>query len=108
MLVEQNATMALAVADSAFVLDVGRVSLSGPAAELARTDAVQRLYLGHGSAAEALPGVGEDAASRHEAEGSASPAASGAHAAEPEGAGRSAHSAERGETPRRTLSRWSA
>jgi len=48
LLVEQNATMALAVADSAFVLDVGRVSLRGPAAELSRTDAVQRLYLGHG------------------------------------------------------------
>jgi branched-chain amino acid transport system ATP-binding protein len=51
LLVEQNATMALAVADSAFVLDVGRVSLRGPAAELARTDAVQRLYLGHGGEA---------------------------------------------------------
>jgi branched-chain amino acid transport system ATP-binding protein len=49
LLVEQNAAMALAVADEAFVLDVGRVSLSGPAAELARTDAVQRLYLGHGA-----------------------------------------------------------
>ena len=46
LLVEQNATMALGVADTAFVLDVGKVSLSGPAAELARTDAVQRLYLG--------------------------------------------------------------
>jgi branched-chain amino acid transport system ATP-binding protein len=52
LLVEQNATMALAVADSAFVLDIGRVSLSGPADELARTDAVQRLYLGHGSGEE--------------------------------------------------------
>jgi branched-chain amino acid transport system ATP-binding protein len=51
LLVEQNATMALAVADSAFVLDIGRVSLSGSAAELAATDAVQRLYLGHGPAA---------------------------------------------------------
>src|SRR5881227_517927 len=48
LLVEQNATMALAVADSAFVLDIGRVSLQGPAAELAKSDAVQRLYLGHG------------------------------------------------------------
>ena len=48
LLVEQNATMALGAADTAFVLDVGKVSLSGPAAELARTDAVQRLYLGHG------------------------------------------------------------
>jgi branched-chain amino acid transport system ATP-binding protein len=49
LLVEQNATMALGVADTAFVLDVGRVSLSGSAAELAETDAVQRLYLGHGA-----------------------------------------------------------
>jgi ABC-type branched-subunit amino acid transport system ATPase component len=48
LLVEQNATMALAVADSAFVLDVGKVSLRGPAAELAATDEVQKLYLGHG------------------------------------------------------------
>jgi branched-chain amino acid transport system ATP-binding protein len=48
LLVEQNATMALGVADSAFVLDIGRVSLQGRAAELAKSDAVQRLYLGHG------------------------------------------------------------
>ena len=47
LLVEQNATMALAVADQAFVLDVGEVSLSGSAAELSRTGEVQRLYLGH-------------------------------------------------------------
>ena len=47
LLVEQNATMALDVADEAFVLDVGEVSLSGSAAELARTDEVQQLYLGH-------------------------------------------------------------
>ena len=46
LLVEQNATMALGVADTAYVLDVGEVSLSGPAAELAKTDDVQRLYLG--------------------------------------------------------------
>ena len=50
LLVEQNATMALGVADTAFVLDVGTVSLSGSAAELAQSDAVQRLYLGHGAA----------------------------------------------------------
>ncbi len=49
LLVEQNATMALGVADTAFVLDVGTVSLSGSASELAKTDAVQRLYLGHGA-----------------------------------------------------------
>ncbi len=52
LLVEQNATMALGVADLAFVLDVGRVSLSGEAAELAKTDAVQRLYLGHAAGEE--------------------------------------------------------
>jgi branched-chain amino acid transport system ATP-binding protein len=47
LLVEQNATMALGVADDAYVLDVGEVSLSGNARELAQTDEVQRLYLGH-------------------------------------------------------------
>ena len=47
LLVEQNATMALDVADEAYVLDVGEVSLSGAAAELARSGEVQRLYLGH-------------------------------------------------------------
>lgn len=49
LLVEQNATMALGLADHAFVLDVGKVSLAGSAAELAKSDAVQRLYLGHGA-----------------------------------------------------------
>lgn len=47
LLVEQNATMALGVADLAYVLDVGEVSLSGNARELAATDEVQHLYLGH-------------------------------------------------------------
>ncbi len=61
LLVEQNATMALGVADLAFVLDVGEVSLSGPAKELAETDAVQELYLGHGAGAE------DDAAIHREA-----------------------------------------
>ncbi|MCF7552826.1 ABC transporter ATP-binding protein [Pseudonocardia sp. WMMC193] len=46
VLVEQNATMALEVADTAVVLEVGRVALAGPAAELAASDDVQRLYLG--------------------------------------------------------------
>jgi branched-chain amino acid transport system ATP-binding protein len=49
LLIEQNATMALRVADLAFVLDVGKVSLSGRSDELAATDEVQRLYLGHGA-----------------------------------------------------------
>jgi branched-chain amino acid transport system ATP-binding protein len=58
LLVEQNATMALGVADLAYVLDVGEVSLSGSAAELARTDEVQRLYLGHDSDEPAAAAIG--------------------------------------------------
>ncbi|MEU0220490.1 ABC transporter ATP-binding protein, partial [Streptomyces sp. NPDC006265] len=46
LLVEQNAGMALSLADTAHVLEVGEVRLSGSAEELARTDAVKRLYLG--------------------------------------------------------------
>jgi branched-chain amino acid transport system ATP-binding protein len=46
VLVEQNATMALQVADHAVALEVGRVALAGPASELAASDEVQRLYLG--------------------------------------------------------------
>jgi branched-chain amino acid transport system ATP-binding protein len=46
LLVEQNAEMALEIADSAYVLELGRVSLSGSVAELRRSDEVRRLYLG--------------------------------------------------------------
>jgi ABC-type branched-subunit amino acid transport system ATPase component len=46
VLVEQNAGMALRVASHAFVLEVGRVALEGPAAELAASDEVQERYLG--------------------------------------------------------------
>ena len=46
LLVEQNAGMALSLAEHAHVLEVGELRLSGDAAELARTDAVRRLYLG--------------------------------------------------------------
>jgi ABC-type branched-subunit amino acid transport system ATPase component len=46
VLVEQNATMALGVADQALVLEVGRVALDGPAAELARSDEVRARYMG--------------------------------------------------------------
>jgi len=57
LLVEQNAAMALDVADLAYVLELGAVSLSGPAAELANTDAVQRLYLGETPTADAGSGT---------------------------------------------------
>ena len=46
VLVEQNASMALAVADRAVVLEVGRVALDGSAAELAESDRVRERYLG--------------------------------------------------------------
>ncbi|MCC6133041.1 MAG: ABC transporter ATP-binding protein [Acidobacteria bacterium] len=46
LLVEQNAHMALAVSQQAFVLEVGRIALSGPAGELARSDEVRKAYLG--------------------------------------------------------------
>ena len=46
LLVEQNANMALKVADYAYVLETGRVVLSGTAAELAASEAVQKAYLG--------------------------------------------------------------
>jgi branched-chain amino acid transport system ATP-binding protein len=46
LLVEQNAHMALAVATTAHVLEVGTLVTSGPAAELARDDKIRRAYLG--------------------------------------------------------------
>lgn len=57
LLVEQNATMALAVSHRAYVLDVGQVSLSGSADDLRSNDEVQKLYLGHekGTGPAAVP-----------------------------------------------------
>ena len=46
VLVEQNAAMALELADRAYLLESGHVSLRGTAAELQRTDVVRKLYLG--------------------------------------------------------------
>jgi branched-chain amino acid transport system ATP-binding protein len=60
LLVEQNAEMALELASYAYVLDLGRVSLSGTVEELRRTDAVQRLYLGHGVRDVASPAADRD------------------------------------------------
>jgi len=48
LLVEQNARMALQVADRGYVLQTGRVVLSGTAAELQAHDAVREAYLGVG------------------------------------------------------------
>lgn len=46
LLVEQNANMALSIADYAYVLETGRITLSGPAAELSASEAVRKAYLG--------------------------------------------------------------
>ena len=46
LLVEQNAKMALAVSDRAYVLETGKISMSGKASELAEDDRVRRAYLG--------------------------------------------------------------
>jgi len=46
LLVEQNAHMALGVATTGHVLEVGSLVTSGPAAELARDDKIRRAYLG--------------------------------------------------------------
>ncbi|HBR08459.1 MAG TPA: ABC transporter ATP-binding protein [Clostridiales bacterium] len=46
LLVEQNAEMALAVADRAYVLESGKIALSGTGADLARSDAIRKAYLG--------------------------------------------------------------
>ena len=47
LVVEQNAHIALQAAQSAFVLEVGRVALSGPSAELQQHESVRRSYLGY-------------------------------------------------------------
>lgn len=48
LLIEQNAAMALESADRAYVLEHGRITLSGTGAELAGNDEVRRAYLGEG------------------------------------------------------------
>jgi branched-chain amino acid transport system ATP-binding protein len=46
LLVEQNANMALQVAHRAYVIEVGKIRMEGPAAELAASDDVRKAYLG--------------------------------------------------------------
>jgi len=47
LLVEQNAQMALSIADRAYVLETGKVSKTGPADELLHDDDVRKAYLGN-------------------------------------------------------------
>ena len=46
LLVEQNATMALSIADHGYVMETGRIVLDKPAAALAKDDDVREFYLG--------------------------------------------------------------
>ena len=46
LLVEQNAQMALSIADRAYVLENGQITLSGTGAELIQSEKVQKAYLG--------------------------------------------------------------
>lgn len=46
LLVEQNANMALSIANRAYVLETGRITLSGDAKELAASEDIRKAYLG--------------------------------------------------------------
>ena len=47
LIVEQNAALALDLAERAYLLETGRIVMSGPARELAEDEAVRRSYLGY-------------------------------------------------------------
>jgi branched-chain amino acid transport system ATP-binding protein len=65
LLVEQNAFQALRVADRGYVLDGGRLVLSGPAAELLGSEQLQAAYLGGGGPdTGAVPTHADDLAAR--------------------------------------------
>ena len=47
LVVEQNAALALDLAEHAYLLETGRIVMSGPAAEIGQDEAVRRSYLGY-------------------------------------------------------------
>jgi branched-chain amino acid transport system ATP-binding protein len=47
LVVEQNANIALAFADHAYLLETGRIVVSGPADEISRDESIRRSYLGY-------------------------------------------------------------
>ena len=47
LVVEQNASLALDLAHHAYLLETGRVALSGPAEDITRDESVRRAYLGY-------------------------------------------------------------
>lgn len=46
LLVEQNAKMALSIADRAYVLETGRITMEGKASDLLHDEKVRKAYLG--------------------------------------------------------------
>ncbi len=47
LIVEQNAALALDLAEEAYLLETGRIVMAGPADEIANDEAVRRSYLGY-------------------------------------------------------------
>ncbi len=47
LLVEQNAALALSIADQAYLIETGEIVMSGPAAQISQDESVRRAYLGH-------------------------------------------------------------
>jgi len=47
LVVEQNAQLALAIADTAYLLETGRIVMSGPAADIRKDEAIRKSYLGY-------------------------------------------------------------
>ncbi|NCZ46224.1 MAG: ABC transporter ATP-binding protein [Betaproteobacteria bacterium] len=47
LLVEQNASLALSLADHAYLLETGKVVMAGPAAEIRADESIRRIYLGY-------------------------------------------------------------
>jgi branched-chain amino acid transport system ATP-binding protein len=47
LLVEQNASLALDIAEQAYLLETGRIVISGPAREISRDESIRRSYLGY-------------------------------------------------------------
>jgi branched-chain amino acid transport system ATP-binding protein len=47
LLVEQNASLALKIADRAYLLETGRIVFSGPAADIRQDESIRRSYLGY-------------------------------------------------------------
>ena len=47
LIVEQNAALALDLAEEAYLLETGHIVMAGPAREIAKDEAVRRSYLGY-------------------------------------------------------------